>query len=240
MKDIFLVHILLPEVFNYRGDLTQKKNFCAVAEKIPGESLMPIMDIARQSNIFVLAGSIIERSSQNNKAYNTSVLINNKGDVEAVYRKIHLFDAQIGNKKLQESRVFLSGKKSVVSRVEDFKIGMSVCYDLRFPDLYQSYRQKGAHILTVPASFTQMTGRAHWEVLLRARAIENQCYVLAPNQVGQDGRGVVTHGHSMVISPWGEVLARASSDKEEIIYAEISLEEIKKTQKTLPGFRKIT
>ena len=134
----------------------------------------------------------------------------------------------------------MSGKKSVVSRVEDFKIGMSVCYDLRFPDLYQSYRQKGAHILTVPASFTQMTGRAHWEVLLRARAIENQCYVLAPNQVGQDGRGVATHGHSMVISPWGEVLARASSDKEEIIYAEISLEEIKKTQKTLPGFRKIT
>ncbi len=231
--------ILLPEVFNYRGDLTQPENFKSVAEKIPGQTTQILAGLARQARVSILVGSMIEQTPSKNKAYNTSVLINEQGEIAATYRKIHLFDAQIAKTALRESRVFIAGKKPVTSRVGAFKVGMSVCYDLRFPELYQSYRKRGVDVLTVPASFTQFTGRVHWEVLLRARAIENQCYVLAPNQVGQDGRGVVTHGHSMVVSPWGEILAQASSDKEEIIYARLSLEEIEKSQKILPGFRKI-
>jgi predicted amidohydrolase len=231
--------ILLPEVFNYRGDLTHPENFKAVAERIPGESVVPFMQVAAQEKVFILLGSMIEQAPSRTKAYNTSVLINDKGKIDAVYRKMHLFGAQIGKTELRESSVFLAGKKPVMSRINDFRVGMSVCYDLRFPDLYQSYRRKGADVLTVPAAFTALTGQAHWEVLLRARAIENQCYVLAPNQVGRDGRGIATHGHSMVISPWGEVLAKGSPDKEEIVYAQIFLEEIEKSQKILPGFRKI-
>jgi len=230
--------ILFPEVFNYRGDLTHPENFKAAAENIPGESVSLLSQLARKSKVFILAGSIVEQSPSRTKAYNTSVLINKKGKVEAAYRKIHLFGAQIGKTALQESKVFLSGKKPVMARVGNFRVGLSVCYDLRFPDLYQFYRRAGADVLTIPSAFTAFTGQAHWEVLLRARAIENQCYVLAPNQVGRDSRGIATHGHSMVISPWGEVLAKGSPDKEEIIYAEIRLDAIEKSQKILSGFRK--
>jgi len=231
--------ILFPEVFNYRGDLTHPENFKAAAEGIPGETIRLFCGLARRAKVFILAGSIVEQAHSKTKAYNTSVLINNRGRTEAVYRKMHLFGAQIQKTALQESKVFLAGKKPVMGRVQDFKVGMSVCYDLRFPDLYQNYRRAGADVLTIPAAFTAFTGQAHWEVLLRARAIENQCYVLAPNQVGQDSRGVATHGHSMVISPWGNIVARGSADKEEIVYAEIHLKEIEKSQKILPGFRKI-
>jgi predicted amidohydrolase len=231
--------ILFPEVLNYRGDLIHPENFKKAAETIPGETTGVFADLARQLKVFILAGSIVEQAPSKTKAFNTSALIDDRGQISAVYRKIHLFGAQIGKTALQESKVFLAGKKPVMGRVHGFKVGLSVCYDLRFPDLYQAYRRAGADILTVPAAFTAFTGQAHWEVLLRARAIENQCYVLAPNQVGRDSRGIATHGHSMVVSPWGEVLAKGSADKEEIIYAEIFLSEIEKSQKILPGFRKI-
>lgn len=231
--------VLLPEVFCCRMDLSKSESFRAAAESIPGDTLKPFMFLARKRKIFILAGSIIEKSKTAHKAYNTSVLIDPYGRIQAIYRKIHLFDAQLKTGSLKESKIFLSGKVPIMGRVDRFKIGMSVCYDLRFPDLYQHYRRAGADIITVPSCFTRATGRAHWEVLLRARAIENQCYVLAPNQIGQDARGVATFGHSMVISPWGEILACASANKEEIIFADISLQEIKKSQKILPGFRKI-
>jgi len=232
--------ILLPEVFNYRGDLSHPEIFKAAAEPVSGESIGLLANLARRSKVFILAGSMVEQAPSKTKAYNTSVLIDDRGKIAAVYRKMHLFGAQIGSTALRESKVFLAGKKPVMGRVGDFKVGLSVCYDLRFPGLYQSYRRAGADVMTVPAAFTAFTGQAHWEVLLRARAIENQCYVLAPNQVGKDSRGIATHGHSMVVSPWGEVLAKGSADKEEIVYADIHLEEIEKSQKILPGFRKIT
>lgn len=230
--------ILLPEVFHYRGDLTKPANFRAVVEKIPGDSLRPLMDLAAKRRIFILAGSIIERSRNVSKAYNTSILIGPKGRVQARYQKIHLFDAQLKTTTLKESRVFLAGDKPVLGKVLEFTVGMSVCYDLRFSGLYEIYRKAGAHILTVPSCFTEMTGRAHWEVLLRSRAIETQSFVLAPNQVGKDSRGISSYGNSMVVGPWGDVLARGSANKEEIIFADISLRDIKKSQKILPGFRK--
>ncbi len=230
--------ILLPEVFNYRGDLANSANFDAVAEKIPGDSLKPLINLAAEHKVFILAGSVIERSTAARKAYNTSVLIDSEGRIQAKYRKINLFNAQIQSTAFQESKIFLAGKKTAIGKVFDFSVGMSICYDLRFPELYQLYRKAGAHILTVPSCFTQMTGHAHWEVLVRARAIETQSFVLAPNQVGKDSKGIPSYGNSMVVGPWGEILARGSTDKEEIILADILLDEIKKSQKVLPGFRK--
>jgi predicted amidohydrolase len=230
--------ILLPEVFHYRGDLRKPSNFNETAETIPGVSLRPFMELASKKRVFILAGSVIERAERAQKAYNTSVLIDTKGWIQAKYRKIHLFDAQIKTTSLKESKIFNSGTKPTLGKVGEFSLGMSVCYDLRFPDLYQAYRGSGAHMLSVPSCFTKTTGRAHWEVLLRARAIETQTYVLAPNQVGKDARGIASYGNSMVVGPWGEILVRGSANREEILFADISLRDIKKSQKTLPGFRK--
>ncbi len=230
--------ILLPEIFHYRGDLRKPANFNVAAEGIPGDSLRPFMGLAADKRVFILAGSVVERAESGRKAYNTSILIDAKGRIQAKYRKIHLFDAKIQTASLKESKIFNAGTRAVVGKVGEFSLGMSVCYDLRFPDLYQDYRRAGAHILSVPSCFTQTTGQAHWEVLLRARAIESQAFVLAPNQVGKDARGIVSYGNSMAVGPWGEILARGSSSKEEIIFAEISLRDIKKSQKILPGFRK--
>lgn len=229
--------ILLPEVFHYRGDLRNPANVRATAESIPGASLKPLMELAAKKRVFVLAGSVIERGDIAGKAYNTSVLIDAKGRIQVKYRKIHLFDAKLQTATLKESKIFIAGTRPALGKIGKFSLGMSVCYDLRFPDLYQVYRRSGAHMLSVPSCFTQTTGSAHWEILLRARAIESQAYVLAPNQVGKDARGIVSYGNSMAVGPWGEILVRGSANKEEILYADISLREIKKSQKILPGFR---
>ncbi|VAX37468.1 FIG003879: Predicted amidohydrolase / Aliphatic amidase AmiE [hydrothermal vent metagenome] len=216
--------ILLPEVFVFRG-----KRESEVLESIPGESLKPVMDLAQRHKIFILAGSIYERCpKEKNKAYNTSVLIDSRGKIQAKYRKIHLFDAVIDNKKICESAQFLAGRRRVLTHVKGFGVGLSICYDLRFSQMYKKYTELGAEILCVPSAFTRQTGRVHWEILLRARAIENTCYVLAPNQVGQDGRGVYSYGHSMIIDPWGEILAEASAEQEEIIFAKLDKKLVKK------------
>lgn len=230
--------VLLPEVFHYRGDLLKNDNLLRISEKIPGESTEPLMALAHKKKIHILAGSIIEKSSKNKKAFNTSVLIDAGGKISAQYRKINLFEANIKGKKLNESRIFNKGKNLAIGNIEGFSVGLTICYDLRFPDLYQEYKKHGIHVLTIPSCFTKITGKAHWEILVRARAIETQCYVLAPNQVGMDARGVYSYGNSLIVNPWGEIINRGSENQEEIITAEISLREIKKIQKILPGFRK--
>ncbi|MCK5580864.1 MAG: carbon-nitrogen hydrolase family protein [Candidatus Omnitrophica bacterium] len=226
--------ICLPEAFCYRGPTNTKAFFGDIAETLSGDTVTFFSKIAKEKKIAVLLGSIYEKSKQKNRVYNTSVLINSQGKVVAKYRKRNLFHAKIGKTKIQESDIFLAGKTSSVAMVRGWKVGLSVCYDLRFPQMYQDYAKKGCQVLTVPSSFTHKTGQAHWEVLLRARAIENKCYVVAPNQVGKDGSGVVSYGNSMIVSPWGKVLARASEKKEQIIYAEIKKEEIKIARKILP------
>jgi predicted amidohydrolase len=224
--------VLLPEVFTYRGQLTaQNQNI--VAETIPGETTKIFGDLAKLYNIFILAGSIYEKSNQR-KLYNSSVLINPKGQPVVKYQKINLFNARIGKTNICESDSFLEGQRPSLARVDDFKVGLSVCFDLRFPEIYRTYFYQGAQILTVPSAFTKKTGEAHWEVLLRARAIETQAFVLAPNQVGKNHRGVESYGNSMVIDPWGKILARGSKDKEEIVFADISLKSIHDVQKILP------
>ena len=227
--------ILLPEAFNFRGKADARGGLGSIAENLPGPSTSPLMEEAKKHKVFILAGSICERITGNKKVFNTSVLIDTRGKIIARYRKIHLFNAVIGKTKLKESQRFCKGYKTVLSKVDQWTAGLSICYDLRFPELYQKYARAGANILCVPSSFTKTTGSAHWEALLRARAIENLCYVLAPNQIGKDGCDVASYGNSMVIDPWGKILARASENKEEIIYAYLDKKVLKKRRKILPG-----
>lgn len=229
--------VLLPEIYNFRGDVRNKALVASVSEKIPGVSVGPFMKLARAQGVFILVGSVFEKAPPK-AGYNTSVLIDARGRVAAKYRKIHLFDARLGDQTVRESDCFRPGRAGVKTRAGKFTVGLSVCYDLRFPDLYRSYGASGVDVITVPSCFTKETGQAHWEVLLRARAVENLCYVLAPNQVGTDARGIAAYGNSMVVGPWGEVIARGSDDKEEIVYAEIKTEEIKKARAILPGINR--
>ncbi len=229
--------ILLPELFVYRGQLSQNNVLKHLAQPIPSLQLKPFQRLAQNSRVFILAGSWYEKAKGTNKAYNTAVLINPQGKIQVKYRKQNLFNAVLGRKKLNESARFLPGKDFVVANVDGFKTGLTVCYDLRFPLLYRELAQRGAQILCVPSNFTRKTGQAHWEVLLRARAIENQCYVLAPNQIGTDSRGVASYGNSMIIDPWGRILARASGNKEEIIYTDIKRNVFNEARSILPGIR---
>jgi len=229
--------ILLPEVFNFRGDSKNKDLYSSAPEKIPGPSVNPFIQLAKRYKTAFLLGSIIEKTRQA-RAYNTSVYIDPSGKSTAKYRKIHLFDARIGDRIVREADCFLPGRRPTTVKLEEFKIGLSVCYDLRFPNLYQEYAKRGVDIITVPSCFTKKTGEAHWEVLLRARAIENLSYVLAPNQIGTDVKGMQAYGHSLIISPWGEVIAKGSGESVEIVYGDISSEEVIKARTTLPGIIK--
>lgn len=197
--------ILLPELFNFRDSVSVEYLYNNIAESVPGKSLLPLMDMAKEFNVNILAGSIYERCNTSKKIYNTSVVINNKGRIICKYRKINLFKAVIDNLVIDESSTFENGRDPVVCQINSWKIGLSICYDLRFPELYRNYYKQNVNIIVVPSSFTFSTGRLHWEVLLRARAIENYCYVLAPNQYGIDGNGAETYGHSMIVDPYGKV-----------------------------------
>jgi len=224
--------ILLPEVFNYRG---KESKVSRTAEDIPGPSLKPLMAMALKERVWILAGSIGERAKGSRKVYNSSVLINDRGRIKAVYRKIHLFDVRLRRKKILESTKVLKGSRPALTKVAGIPTGLSVCYDLRFPELFYAYAKKGALLLCVPSSFTWATGKDHWEVLLRARAIENQCFVLAPNQYGVGSHGVKTYGNSMVIDPWGRILARAVTGRQKILYAKLDFKELFRIRKNLPS-----
>jgi len=229
--------ILLPEVFNFRGDARNKEVLAKIAEKIPGPSIEAFIPLAKKHKVSFLLGSILEKAPDAH-AYNTSVYIDPRGEVRAKYRKIHVFYARIGDKIIKEQDTFRAGRRPTMVKMGEFRAGLSICYDLRFPDLYQNYARRGVEILTVPSCFTRKTGVAHWEILLRARAIENLAYVLAPNQVGSDSRGMQAFGNSMIISPWGEIIARGSAGAQEIIFGQIDIKEVKKARSILPGIVK--
>ena len=229
--------ILLPEVFNYRGDL---KDAVKQAEKIPGYSTKFISRLAKKYNVWILIGSLMEKSVEayHGKPFNTSILVNPNGKIVAKYRKIHLFDIKLFNKKgvkeILESKRNLAGDKPKLARIGNIKVGLSICYDLRFPELYRYYSKNGVEILCIPSSFTKPTGEAHWHMLVKARAIENLAYVIAPNQAGTGSAGVKTFGHSLIVDPWGKILAEGPSNKEAVIFADIDLDYLKKVRKNLP------
>jgi len=224
--------IALPEVFIWRGS---KKIERGQAEPIPGPSSGVMAQLARELKIYLLAGSILEEISGSDKAYNTSLLFDPDGKLLASYRKIHLFDVDLANGvSLRESDTRAHGDAVVVGAGELCSMGLSVCYDLRFPELYRGLAKKGAELIFVPAAFTAFTGAAHWESLLRARAIENQAYVIAPGQFGQSAHSFQTHGHSMIVDPWGRILAELP-DGPGLITAEIDLEYLAKVRAELPA-----
>lgn len=221
--------IALPEKWN----LLAGEELLAGAEPLDGPSLSAAREWARALGIHLLAGSIAERG-EGEKASNTSVLIGPGGDDLAVYRKVHMFDVDAGGVSYRESEHEQPGSELVTGPVGELIAGLSVCYDLRFPELFRILALRGARLLTVPSAFTTATGRDHWEVLLRARAIENQAFVLAPNQVGQAPPHFDSWGHSAIIDPWGTVLAIAP-DEECFVAAELDLAAQEETRESLPS-----
>ena len=224
--------VALPEVFNWRGEKGEEKLF---AEQVPGPTSTLMAQIAGQLNIFLLAGSILEELPGSNKVYNTSLLFDPRGRLLARYRKIHLFDVQIeGGVSTMESETRQGGEEVVAAETELCRMGLTICYDLRFPELFRALVAKGAELIFVPSAFTALTGEAHWEPLLRARAIENQVYIIAPDQVGHNPKSFAAYGHSMMVDPWGRILARAS-DRPGVVFAEIDLTYLAKIRAQLPA-----
>jgi predicted amidohydrolase len=222
--------VVLPENVSYMGTEAEKKR---LAEPITGPTFARFGEKSKQHGIWLLAGSMPEASSSG-RPFNTSVLFDPEGRRAAVYRKIHLFDVSLGaGATHMESEHVEPGTSLSLAETSLGKIGMSICYDLRFPDLYRAYRRAGAEMLTVPAAFTVPTGRDHWEVLLRARAIENQAFVFAAGQFGQNTPTRTTFGRSMIIDPWGTVLATCP-DRPSIAVAEIDLSQVESFRQKLP------
>ena len=224
--------IVLPEVFIWRGNKDEERKS---AEAIPGPTSQELARLAREMNIYLLGGSILEEIPGSEKAYNTSLLFAPEGNLLASYRKIHLFDVELKDGvSVRESATRRFGEAPVVAKTELCRMGLSVCYDLRFPELYRALVTQGAEIVFVPSAFTAYTGKAHWEPLLRARAIENQVYVIAPDQFGKSAKSFETYGHSMIVDPWGKILAELP-DGPGIILAEIDLDYVAKVRTELPA-----
>ncbi len=224
----------LPENFAWMGPEAERD---AAAEGLDGPTLTLMASFARELKVTLLAGSILETGAPDGKLYNTSVLFGPDGARLALYRKIHLFDVEVGDgQHYRESAKVAPGTEAVVADTALGKVGLTVCYDLRFPELYRALSARGAQLLTVPAAFTLATGKDHWEVLLRARAIENQCYVVAPAQQGRHPKDRLTWGHAMVIDPWGLVTAR-SSEGEGVAVAEVDLKLLERIRRDLPALQ---
>jgi predicted amidohydrolase len=222
--------VALPEKWNL---LAAGEELLAGAEPLDGPSLEAARTWARSLGIHLLAGSIAERG-EGEKASNTSVLIAPDGEDLAVYRKVHMFDVDAGGVSYRESEHELPGSEIVTAPVGELIAGLSVCYDLRFPELFRILALRDARLLIVPSAFTSATGRDHWEVLLRARAIENQAFVLAPNQVGEAPPHFDSFGHSAIVDPWGTVLAIAP-DEECFVVADLDLGEQDRVRESLPS-----
>ena len=199
------VLVALPELWSCHGlDEVYREN----AEPIPGPTTGFLGELARELKAWVLGGSMLEGEPGAERLFNTSTFFDPSGELVAVYRKIHLFDVKAPDRVYLESNLIGPGREIVTAKAAATTLGLSVCYDLRFPELYRLLVLKGAEILAVPAAFTLQTGKDHWELLLRARAVENQAYVLAPAQWGQKADGRWTYGRSMIVDPWGTILAQ--------------------------------
>jgi predicted amidohydrolase len=225
--------VVLPEYVQFRGSAD---GFRASARALPGPTTAPFAAIAREHGCWILAGSHAETSADPERPYNTAVLFDRSGGLVARYRKLHLFDVSVdhGPSDRESARV-TPGDRAVVVDVEGTGLGLSICYDLRFPELYRALSLAGAGILAVPAVFTERTGRDHWEVLVRARAIENGAFVLAAGACGDGGPGAIpAWGHSMVVDPWGHVIAQTGMD-ERIVRAELDLSRVAAARRQIPA-----
>ena len=224
--------VALPECVDFLGPHAMQAD---LAEPIPGPTTECFAAKARQHGIYLLGGSILEQSPVPGKHYNTSVLFGPDGAILAVYRKIHLFDVDLtGNVSTSESETTLPGEQIVTAQIAGHSVGLTICYDLRFPELYRLLALAGAELIFVPAAFTLYTGKDHWHVLLRARAIENQCYIAAPAQIGPHDGGQC-YGHAVIVDPWGTVVAEAPNQREAIAVATIDFAYLQQVRRELPA-----
>jgi deaminated glutathione amidase len=224
--------VVLPEKFDVIGTPEQ---LVAGAEPLDGPTLRWAGALAAELALWLVAGSVVERVEGDDKLRNTSVLFDPDGAVRAVYRKIHMFDVEVGGIAYRESDVEAPGDEVVVTDAGELKLGLAVCYDLRFPELFRIMAVDGAQAFTLPAAFTVPTGRAHWEILIRARAIENQAFVIAAGQIGRHPPDHESYGHSMIVDPWGTVLAAASDEPERVVVADIDLDAQAEIRAKLPS-----
>ncbi len=228
--------VALPENFAF---LRAEGQPVPEAQALDGPWVARMAELARRLEITLLLGSVPERVVGDARVHNTSLLLGPDGATLAVYRKIHLFDVDLpGMEPLRESRSVVPGDSIVVADSPAGRLGLSVCYDLRFPELYRALAGRGARVLCVPSAFTERTGKAHWEVLLRARAIENLAYVLAPAQVGRHGGGRSSHGEAMIVDPWGPVLARVAAG-EDVALAELDYARQERLRQELPALKHV-
>jgi predicted amidohydrolase len=226
--------VALPETFDFCGPPERRAEH---AEPIPGPTTERLAAKAREHDLYLHGGSLLEKGGTGGRVFNTSVLINPEGAIIATYRKLHLFDIDVpGRVRYCESRTFQAGEEVVTADTEFGRVGLTICYDLRFPELYRRLAAWRARLIFVPAAFTLHTGKDHWSVLLRARAIENQVYMVAPAQFGAAPPNVLYYGHSMIVDPWGTVLAQAS-DREGIIVADLDFAFQEQIREVLPCLR---
>ena len=223
--------IVLPEMFFWRGARDAERE---AAEPIPGPTTDRLAALASELGVYLVGGSLLEAAGDAPKAYNTCPVFDPHGTLLATYRKLHLFDVDIpGHVVVRESDTRQPGAEPVTVRTELGTLGLSVCYDLRFPELYRRLGDAGAEIVCVPSAFTFPTGAHHWEILLRARAIENQVYVVAPNQIGRGAGGVMDFGHSLIVDPWGTPIAQASNQPTAVL-GEIDFDYLARVRRELP------
>jgi predicted amidohydrolase len=226
--------IVLPELFTSLGDPAR---MVAQAEPIPGPTIDTLVQVAREHRVTLVAGSLAECAAESGKVYNTSVLIGSDGQLLATYRKIHLFHIDLpGKLQFREADLVVAGEQVAVTTTTIGRVGQAICFDLRFPELFRQLVDQGAEVVALPSAFTTSTGPDHWEVLLRARAIENQVYVIAANQCGHHGPHMESHGRSMIVDPWGLVLATAR-DGPGMIVAELDVAVVRDVRERLPALK---
>ena len=225
--------VVLPERLDIRGSAA---DYAALAEPLDGRPVTWARDTARELGIDIVAGSVAERREGHERVANTSVHAGPDGDLKAVYRKIHMFDVEVDGVEYRESEHSEPADEIVLSETaQGLGLGLTICYDLRFPELYRILALRGARIITIPAAFTRVTGEAHWEILLRARAIENQVFVIAPGQGRLPGPDRDSYGNSMIVDPWGEVLARAGGEGACFVAADLDLARQDEIREKLPS-----
>ena len=223
--------VALPENFAF---MRREGSPFPCAQGPDGELVVFLADLAREAGVWLLGGSFPEYIENDSRVYNTSLVFDPSGQEVARYRKIHLFDVDLGDATYRESKHFAPGKEVVVAETTFGGIGLSICYDLRFPELYRAHADLGARFIAVPSAFMPQTGRDHWEVLLRARAIESQSFVIAAAQCGRHSPDRSSYGHSLIIDPWGTVLAGAKNEPA-VIDAECDLGELDRIRREIPA-----
>src|SRR5476651_1625811 len=228
-------YVLTPEMTNIM-EIKRERLFATIVEEEADTSLVTFCELARKLGIFIHVGSLaIKLTSE--KAANRSFLISAKGDIVARYDKIHMFDVDLANgESYRESRSYRPGEQAVICDLPWGRLGLTVCYDLRFPALYRALAEAGASMLAIPSAFTKQTGEAHWNILVRARAIENGSFVFAAAQGGKHESGRETYGHSLIVDPWGRVLAEGGTEPG-VVMAEIDMAEVAKARARIPSLQ---